>query len=134
MGPSITLRVHAGIGVIIRISLGEVLDDCHAALFSCSPLGTQAFALLEACDMASVMQVTDAIFETDCKELLCASRQPSDSEDWRCEAVFFDIFSFFQINACWSLRWIHRLANNVIILSNDPSSASSSASSRDGVG
>lgn len=103
----------AGIGIVARNCSGQILDGFADTVIAFSPLVAEAAALLKACQMAVALNLSEAAFEVDWKELFEAFMGVDPKPFWRCDALFADITSLFQDHPLLSLKLIPKQANLV---------------------
>ncbi|KAF7813703.1 reverse transcriptase [Senna tora] len=81
----------AGVGVIVRNCMGDVVDGFSRRVKACSPLMTEALAIEAAMECVENFGIDVAIIESDCQVLINAIYSEAKEVDWKCSAIISNI-------------------------------------------
>lgn len=105
-------RSKAAFGFLARDSGGQALFWRTGKVVASSALFTEAWALRIACVTAVDQEITRAVFEWDCKEIIdCLSREDYKCP-WEIEVVIADV-KRWAAQREWSFSWVNREKNRV---------------------
>lgn len=103
-------RSSAAFGCLARDSGGGI--QCYRAgrIVASSALATEAWALRIACGMAVDLNLSSAVFESDCKELVDCINNKINRPPWEIKAMVEDIKQWAQ-QRNWKISWVCREQN-----------------------
>lgn len=103
-------RSFAAFGVIARVSGGSAHCWRVGRVPASSAIHIEAWALRIACATAMEMELSEAIFESDCLELVNAVTDSKNSGAWEISTLIEDIKEWAKVR-CWSFVWCVREQN-----------------------
>lgn len=111
-GAFINPLLPAGMGIVFRNKDGRVLDGFGDTFLASSAFMAEAYALIkESCGVVVSLDLTNVVFESDCKALVdCVSS--GSAAPWDCEVLVDDIrlslLSFSTVNVCHVNRCLNK--------------------------
>ena len=103
-----------GIGVVLRRG-EELLMHLSKKVRACSPLQTEAIALLEATKEVQGRGIQSCLFLSDCKSLvdLLSKFDPPLEADWRAFEEIHQLWLFFRSNVTFHCQYQQRNGNRL---------------------
>ncbi|KAI8528203.1 hypothetical protein RHMOL_Rhmol12G0132300 [Rhododendron molle] len=105
-------RSLAAFGVIARDSGGTAQFWCMGRTIATSAISIEAWALRIACSVAMELDISEAIFESDCLELINCFKDSNSSGPWEIRTIVEDIKEWAN-SRNWSFVWCYRENNKV---------------------